>query len=137
KLLTAGEDMESLEAAVEECKAELESIRGVFDVSDDSRPGKWEMQLTVKDDARTLGVPLEDLAGTVRAAYYGEEVMRLQRGRHEVKLMVRYPEDERRSLAEFDEIRIDTGDGAQRPITELANVNIKRGYSEINRVNQK
>ncbi|MBX3436480.1 MAG: efflux RND transporter permease subunit [Planctomycetaceae bacterium] len=137
KLLSDGSNMESLEAAVEDCKAELASIPGVFDISDDSRPGKWEMQLTVKPDARTLGVPLQEVAGTVRAAYYGEEVMRLQRGRHEVKLMVRYPEEERRALAEFDEIRIDTGDGVQRPITELADVAIQRGYSEINRVNQK
>ncbi|MEZ6050984.1 MAG: efflux RND transporter permease subunit [Planctomycetaceae bacterium] len=137
KLLSDGENMESLEAAIEECKQELKSFEGVFDVSDDSRPGKWEMQLTVKDEARTMGVPLQQLAGTVRAAYYGEEVMRLQRGRHEVKLMVRYPEQERRSLAEWDEIRIDTGDGSQRPITELADINIKRGYSEINRVNQR
>ncbi len=137
KLLTGGDDMASLEAAVEECKAELAATPGVFDVSDDSRPGKWEMQLTVKKDARSLGVPLQEIAGTVRAAYYGEEVMRLQRGRHEVKLMVRYPAEERHSLAEFDEIRIDTGDGAQRPLTELADINIKRGYSEINRVNQR
>ncbi|MDA1016123.1 MAG: efflux RND transporter permease subunit, partial [Planctomycetota bacterium] len=63
--------------------------------------------------------------------------MRLQRGRHEVKLMVRYPESERRSLANFDDIRIDSGDGLQRPITELADIKIKRGYSEINRVDQR
>ena len=72
----------------------------------------------------------------MRAAYYGEEVMRLQRGRHEVKLMVRHPAEERRSLAEFDDIRIDTGDGTKRPLGEIAHVNIERGYSEINRVNQ-
>ncbi len=137
KLLSGGDDMESLEAAVEECKQELKSFDGVFDVDDDARPGKWEMQLTVKDAARSMGVPLQQLAGTVRAAYYGEEVMRLQRGRHEVKLMVRYPEQERRSLAAWDDIRIDTGDGSQRPITELADINIVRGYSEINRVNQR
>ncbi len=137
KLLSNGEDMASLEAAVEECKQELKSFDGVFDVDDDARPGKWEMQLTVKDEARAMGVPLQQLAGTVRAAYYGEEVMRLQRGRHEVKLMVRYPEHERRSLAEWDDIRIDTGDGSQRPITELADINVVRGYSEINRVNQR
>ncbi|MCA9077878.1 MAG: efflux RND transporter permease subunit [Planctomycetaceae bacterium] len=137
KLLSSGENMAALEAAVEECKQKLNDYKGVFDISDDARPGKWEMQLTVKDDARALGVPLQQLAGTVRAAYYGEEVMRLQRGRHEVKLMVRYPEHERRSLAEWDDIRIDTGDGSQRPITELADIKVERGYSEINRVNQK
>ena len=79
---------------------------------------------------------MADLAETVRGSYYGEEVMRLQRGRHEVKLMVRYPREDRRSLADFEEIRIRTIDGAERPITELADVNVARGYSEINRIEQ-
>ncbi|MCA9259830.1 MAG: efflux RND transporter permease subunit, partial [Planctomycetales bacterium] len=55
---------------------------------------------------------------------------------HEVKLMVRYPRDERRSLAAFDQIHVRTGDGSERPITELAEIDVVRGYSEINRVNQ-
>lgn len=63
--------------------------------------------------------------------------MRLQRGRHEVKLMVRYPMEERRSLADFQEIRVRTNDGSERPITELAEIDVKRGFSEINRVDQK
>ncbi len=63
--------------------------------------------------------------------------MRLQRGRHEVKLMVRYPREERRSLAAFQDIRVRTNDGAERPITELADIRVKRGYSEINRVDQR
>ena len=62
--------------------------------------------------------------------------MRLQRGRHEVKLMVRYPQEDRRSLADFEEIRVRTFDGAERPITELADVHVERGYSEINRIEQ-
>src|SRR5690606_16124100 len=65
------------------------------------------------------------------------EVMRLQRGRHEVKLMVRFPPNERRSLADFREIRVRTPDGSERPITELAEINVQRGFSEINRVAQK
>jgi multidrug efflux pump subunit AcrB len=129
--------MAELEAAVEACKSKLATYPGVRDISDDSRPGKWEMQLTVREDADALGVPLQALAGTVRAAYYGEEVMRVQRGRHEVKIMVRYPQDDRRSLAEFSDVYVDTGDGVKRPITELANVHVERGYSEINRVNQR
>ena len=106
-------------------------------MTDDSRPGKWELQLKEKQNAVAMGVPLESIARTVRASYYGEEVMRLQRGRHEVKLMVRYPEEDRKSLARFDDIRVDGGDGVQRPITELADVSVSRGYSEINRIDQK
>lgn len=137
KLLGPSTDMKELEAAVEEVKAKLATYKGVFDVSDDSRPGKWELQLREKENAVALGVPLESIARTVRASYYGEEVMRLQRGRHEVKLMVRYPEEDRKSLARFDDIRVDGGDGVQRPITELADVSVSRGYSEINRIDQK
>ena len=62
--------------------------------------------------------------------------MRLQRGRHEVKLMVRYPDDERRSLANFDQIRVRGTDGAEYPITELADIEITRSASEINSVDQ-
>ena len=76
-------------------------------------------------------------AETLRANYYGAEVMRLQRGRHEVKLMVRYPEQERRSLANFEDIWIRTSDGQERPIREVATWEVVRGYSEINRLEQK
>jgi multidrug efflux pump subunit AcrB len=129
--------MQQLEQAVEETKRKLATYKGIFDVSDDSTPGKWELQLKEKPRAVAMGVPLESIARTVRASYYGEEVMRLQRGRHEVKLMVRYPEEDRKSLARFDDIRVDGGDGIQRPITELADVTVSRGYSEINRIDQK
>ncbi|MBT5017383.1 MAG: efflux RND transporter permease subunit [Planctomicrobium sp.] len=137
KLLAPPTDMHKLEEAIEDSKVELAKYPGVQDISDDSRPGKWEIQLTEKERGTALGVPLEAVARTVRAAYYGEEVMRLQRGRHEVKLMVRYPEEDRESLASLDEIRVDSGDGIRRPITELANVSVSRGYSEINRIDQR
>jgi len=136
KLLANAADVAQLEEAVEECKRRLAQYPGVFDIRDDSSPGKWEYQLRVKDNALAMGVTAGDLAETVRASYYGEEVMRLQRGRHEVKLMVRYPSEQRRSLADFDEIRVRAGDGSERPLTELADVTIDRGFSEINRVDQ-
>lgn len=136
KLLAAPSHMHELEAAVDECKQQLAKFPGVFDVADDSRPGKWEFQLQIKDRARALGVTSADLAETVRASYYGEEVMRLQRGRHEVKLMVRYPREQRVSLADFERIRIRTGDQAERPLTELAEINVERGYAELNRLDR-
>lgn len=137
KLLAPASQMPQLEAAVEETKAKLATYQGVFDVADDSTPGKWELQLSERKRGLALGVPLARIARTVRAAYYGEEVMRLQRGRHEVKLMVRYPESDRRSIAGLDDIRVDQGDGVQRPITELVDVKVTSGYSEINRIDQK
>ena len=138
--LLAGSDPESirqLEAAVERSKSWLANYPGVIDIDDDSRPGKWEYQMKVKPRAETLGVSLADVAATIRASFYGEEVMRLQRGRHEVKLMVAYPRDERRTFAALDDVHVRGADGIDRPLGELAEVKAARGYSEINRLGQK
>jgi HAE1 family hydrophobic/amphiphilic exporter-1 len=136
KLLAPASAQDQLNAAVEEAKSRLSDFEGIFDVADDSQPGKWEYRFRIKEDAAATGVRTADLAETVRASYYGEEVMRVQRGRHEVKIMVRYPEEERRAMSNFDEIRIRSEDGVERPITALAEIDVVRGYSEINRVDQ-
>ncbi len=83
-----------------------------------------------------MGVTQADLSRTVRASYYGEEVMRLQRGRHEVELRVRYPREQRRSLADFRQIRVRTSDGIELPLTELAEIEVGRSYSVIHRRDQ-
>lgn len=136
KLLAPSEHVDQLLASTDLIKERLGQFAGVYDIADDNTPGKWEFQFRVKDRALATGVTPTDLGETVRNAYFGAEVMRLQRGRHEVKLMVRYPEDERRSLVDFREIRVRTNDGNERPITELAEVTLNRGFSEINRVDQ-
>ncbi|MEM9367243.1 MAG: efflux RND transporter permease subunit [Planctomycetota bacterium] len=136
KLVAGGDDIDSLMVATDEIKEHLATYSGVFDISDDNTPGKWEYQFRVKDRALSTGVTPTDLGRTVRNSYFGAEVMRLQRGRHEVKLMVRYPEEERASLVNFREIRVAGGDGVERPIGELAEVDLERGFSEINRVDQ-
>lgn len=136
KLLAPGDKVDELVAATEMMKRRLAEFDGVYDIADDNTPGKWEFQFRVKDRALATGVTPTDLGQTVRNAYYGAEVMRLQRGRHEVKLMVRYPEQERTSLVNFRELRVRTAEGVERPITEIAEVDLERGFSEINRVNQ-
>ncbi len=136
KILGPREEAKSIEEAVELAKAELATFAGVYDIRDDSNPGKFEFQFKIKENAEALGISVADLSETIRNAYYGAEVMRLQRGRHEVKLMVRYPADQRRSLSDFQEIRVRGADKVERPITELADITITRGYSEINRLDQ-
>ncbi len=136
KLLAPSGNIDQLVNATEAIKKRLGQFAGVFDIADDNTPGKWEFQFRVNDRAISTGVTPMELGETVRNTYFGAEVMRLQRGRHEVKLMVRYPEQERGSLVDFREIRVRTNDGQERPITELAEVNLSRGFSEINRVDQ-
>ena len=136
KLLAPMKKMAELEAAANECVEFLSSKPGVADVQDDVQLGKEEYRFKVKDDAQVMGISTADLADAVRGAFYGEEVMRLQRGRHEVKLMVRYPEDERRRLLSLSNIRVRGNDKAERPITEVAEITKVREFAELNRVNQ-
>ena len=136
RLMASSEHLEEMDQAVLRVQEKLREYNSVDDIATDSHPGKWEYQLRIKEDAQAMGVTLADLASTVRASYYGDEVMRLQRGRHEVQLRVRYPREERETLAGFDEIRVRLQDGAERPLTELADVSIKRGPAEISRIDQ-
>ncbi len=136
KILAPSEDVAALNEAVEEAKMALARYDGVFDIRDDSNPGKTEFQFTIQDRAKSLGIRQEDLSESIRSAYYGAEVMRLQRGRHEVKLMVRHPAEERYSLANFQELRVRGPDNVERPLSEMADIKVMRGFSEINRLDQ-
>ena len=126
-------DNEMLLAAVEDLKRELNSFPGVFDVADSFLPGKKELQLKLKPAARSLGLTLNDLALQVRHAFYGCEALRLQRDRDDVKVMVRYPEVERRSLKHVEHMRIRMADGTEVPFNRVAQVEMKRGYAAIER----
>ena len=136
RLMATADHFEQLDAAIERCKSKLAEYPFVSDIATDTRKGKWEYRIKVRDDAKAMGLSLADVAGTVRASYYGEEVMRLQRGRHEVQLRVRYPREDRNTLVSFNELRIRNGDGSERPLSEVADVKVERGFAEIRRVNQ-
>ena len=129
-------DIDQLDAVAEELKQHLATYAGVVDIHDSRGAGKWELRMKLKPAAESMGIRLETIARTVRAAFYGEEIMRLQRGRHEVKLMVRYPPEERRSLHQLDEIHIRRTDGTEVPLAVLADVTVRRGYSNIRRIDQ-
>jgi len=137
RLLAVGKSAEYLEAAAEDCKNYLREIKGVTDVEDDYRLGKYEVLLKLNPEGQAIGLTQEDLYRTVRGSYYGQEAMRLQRGRHDVKLMVRYPEQERKSFQNFEEIRVRDDSGNEIPLTEIADIQFRRPNSEINRINQK
>ena len=92
-LLITGPDTAELEAVANELKNRLAEFPGVYDIGDSFQPGKQEIKLNIQPAAETLGLSLQDLARQVRQAFYGEEAQRIQRGRDEVKVMVRYPAD--------------------------------------------
>lgn len=131
-----GPDLDQLTAAADELQARLRDYGGVYDISDSFLEGKRELQLDILPAAETLGLDLADLARQVRQAFYGEEAQRIQRGRDDLRVMVRYPERERRSLGDLEAMRVRTRDGAEVPFSEVAVVEPGRGYSTITRVDR-
>lgn len=133
----AHENFEVLDRASERIREALRQYPGVGDIQDSYEKGKQEIKLRLTPEARTLGLTEEDLGRQVRAAFYGAEALRLQRGRNEVKVMVRYPEQDRRFLYNLENMRVRTPAGGEIPLRQAAVVERGRGFSEINRTDRK
>jgi len=132
-----GQDFDQLKQAAAELKAEIATFPGTFDISDNFKPGKQEKKIRVRQGSRSLGISMRDIARQIRQAFYGEEALRIQRNRDDVKVMVRYADQERSSLSGIEDMRIRTHDGQEIPIEEVAEVESGRTYSVINRVDRK
>jgi multidrug efflux pump subunit AcrB len=130
-------NFDTLIRAADLLKQRLAQFSGVFDIRDSFQPGKVELKLELTDAGRTLGLTLEDLARQVRSGFYGFEVQRVQRGRDDIKVMVRYPNAERASLADIHNMRIRSPGGIEAPFNHVAKVTIGRGYATIDRADRR
>jgi multidrug efflux pump subunit AcrB len=130
-----GYAMHDILAASEDLMQKLRQFEGVYQIRSDYSPGKNEIRLSLKPEARPLGLTVEDLARQVFTGYYGQEALRLQRGRDDVKVKVRYTADERTRVSDFENIRIRTHTGQEVPLTSVANISFSPGYSTIIRTN--
>ena len=124
---------EILETAAGELAEILSQYAGVVDIDDGVSLGKSQMSFHLKPEARSLGLNATDLAQQVRGAFYGAEALRQQRGRDEVRVMVRLPEVERRSALTVEQLILLTGEGGEIPLAEAAEIESGRAYTEINR----
>jgi len=131
--LTASSD-ETLDAVVAEVEAALRQLTGVFDVKNDRDTGKREIAFTLKPEARTYGLTLQSLAFQVRAAFFGDESLRVQRGREDVRVYIRLPSEERNSIDDLKAYRIRTPEGFV-PLGEVADLNEGTSPTSINRRN--
>ena len=136
-LQISGENLEQLEEAVAQVKETLGTIEGVIDIADSNDAGKREIQLSIKPSAEALGLRLSDLARQARQGFYGEEAQRLQRGRDEVKVMVRFTKEERETLATIENMMIRLPNGNEVPFSEVADVEYGRGYTAIDRADRR
>ena len=128
-----GPNTEHLGLAARELEQWLRSYDGVFDIRNSLEYGTPEIKLNLKPGAESLGLKLADLARQVRAGFYGEEVQRIQRGQDEVRVMVRYPRDERDSVGYLENMRIRTPDGGRVPFHSVAEVEFGEAPSAIKR----
>jgi len=132
-----GPDVTELDLAAKELETELAGFEGVFDIRNSFSNGNQEIQLKIKPEAEVLGLTLTNLGRQVRQAFYGEESQRIQRGRDELKVMVRYPKAERRSISDLENMWIRTPSGDEVPFYQVADIEIGTGFSSITRINQK
>ncbi|KPP91221.1 efflux RND transporter permease subunit [Erythrobacter sp. HL-111] len=125
---------EELQRAVERVRAALNEQPGVVEIRDDLSEGQRELELELLPQARNFGLARQDLAQQVRAATFGAEAVRIQRGREEVRVYVRLPEDERDALEDLADYRIRPPDSpASIPFGEVADVEYGSAPSTIDR----
>jgi multidrug efflux pump subunit AcrB len=132
----SGENSINLEGAASELKEKLTEYEGVFDIRTTADAGGEEIRLRIKPEAEALGLTMSSLGRQVRQAFYGEEAQRIQRGKDELRVMVRYPQEERRSIANLENMRIRTPDGDEVPFAAVAEMSFGNGYSSITRLNR-
>ena len=131
-----GQDFAVLSEIAAAVREQLHEYPGVFEIRDSFEDGKPEIKLTVRPEAKLLGLSTTELGRQVRQAFFGDEAQRIQRGRDDVRVMVRYPEDERRDLGSFDTMRIRTADGTEVPFGNVAAVEMGHGFSTIRRIDR-
>jgi multidrug efflux pump subunit AcrB len=135
-LTLSGSDPEQLTLAGAELADKLGEYNGVFDIYNSQGAGGREILISLKPYASQLDISLGDIARQVRQAFYGEEVQRLQRGSDTLKVMVRYPIEDRRSVATLENMLIRTAAGQAIAIGEVAEIELGLGLTAISRIDR-
>lgn len=136
-LAIVGNNAEELDLATKDIKDELNQLAELRDITDTNLEGLKEVKINLNEKARFLGLTLQEIAGQVRQGYFGSEVQRLQRGKDEVRVWVRYAENDRKNIEQLQDMRIRLNDGSAFPLRELATLNVERGILAIDRLEGK
>ncbi len=129
-----GYDLEELDEAKEELKAELKKMTSLYNVMDNSQLGSQEIRIKLKPEAYAMGLNHASLMSQVRNGYFGALAQRMQEGKNEIWVYVRYPRDNRESLGQLEKMRIETPQGSY-PLSQLATLEKGRSLNKINRYN--
>jgi len=128
------DDLDTLEAAALWLANKMSAYRGLADISSGVVRGKEQLDFHLTDAAVSQGLTEHELAQQVRAAFFGAEAARQQRGRDEVRAYVRLPREERKSLHSVESLIVRTPAGGEMPLAHAAEVERGRAYTAINRV---
>ena len=128
-----GASIEQVGRASQELTRRMQTYEGLFDIRNTYERGRPEIKLDLKPQAEALGITLSDLANQVRGGFYGVEVQRIQRGQDEVKVMVRFPREERDSVGYLENMKIRTTDGGRVPFNSVAKVELTESPTFIQR----
>lgn len=129
------EDDKELKDAVNWLKNGISSINMVKEVIDNGGIGNREIHIDLKEKAYALGLNEATVMKQIRQGFFGEEAQRLILGRDEIKIWLRYPENDRNSIEDLNKVKIKTLNGAMYPLEEIANYEFKRGRVKINHIN--
>ncbi len=131
-----GRNINELEVAKDFMEKKLKEISELKDITNNNTPGKQEVQLELKPKAYFLGLNHNYISTQVRQAFFGGQAQRLQKGKDELRVYVRYPKEDRMRLGQLEDMKIKTAAGYY-PLSELADYNIERGPVSIKRYNSK
>ncbi|PSW44745.1 efflux RND transporter permease subunit [Photobacterium leiognathi] len=132
-----GDDLAQLAQASKAMQQLLYQYDGTLNIKDDLSSPTPEVKLQLTKAGEALGLSLASLASQVRHAFYGYEVQRVLRNNEEVKVMVRYPQQERSTIGYLESMKVVLPNGRFVPFTEVAKANIESSYTSINRVDRK
>jgi multidrug efflux pump subunit AcrB len=130
-------DEESIILASKDFQRHLEGYSGIYDITSSYKKGKTEFLIEMTPEADNFGISLETLASQLRDNYYGNEVMKIQRKRDEVRVMLRLPSDERKKIAGFNNLKVRNSQGVEVPVSVVAKIRESSSFSVIERENGK
>jgi len=132
-----GNNLKQLNRARDLLVSELNDMPSLKDITDSNQEGRRELDIKLKPRAYAMGLSLRDVAGQVRQGFFGQEIQRIQRGKDEIRVWVRYRPEDRAALGFLDQMRIRTPDGAEYPFSELAEYKVERGITTINHLDRR
>ncbi len=126
--------LDTLKQISDKVKVRLATYPTVFDIEDNLSNGKEELQIELTEQGKALGLTRVSISNQVRRSFFGAQVQRIQRGRDDVRVMVRLPLDERRTISDLENVLVVTPSGGSVPLSHVAKLNPGKSPSTISRI---